>query len=640
MNDPRDFKVGRIERFMAPIFPKWAAERTKWKAHMFRYDGARVTTERRKAGFQGTQNPEAMQNVRDRINMLWEARDLAQNSFIFKSILLKVSAYCFGDVKYQGRTGNLRVDKLYNDWIKERSKRVDLGNQMSLRQYCQMQQQSKWGDGDVGTHFVFDETEDLRLQAIECDRIGHPLAIARYDPHYASGVVLDDFGRPTHYRVYQRLDSGLYTNPADIEAENFSLLKMTNRFDQYRGVTAFHACLDTIRDLQEIVGYENIGVKWASAITGLVTKELGDAAQDPDLQLTTDVEPVTGKVSKLETMVPGDVRYLDDAEKFQQLVGMRPADSWQGHMDRLIRHIAACTNTSYSFIYSTMGLNGNTARLESVQMQRTCEIEQKDMEDAWLVDWKDQQIAMGVEDGEIPDHPNKFQGKFLYAAHPTIDVGRESQANLAENRQGLKSASDIYAEQGKDVYEEQYQIASEAGNIVRLANRFKVPVAMIQTLASNGRSDAEPMSGGGSGGGAGPTGMPNTTGRLIDSIGIGGTASLLQVVQAVASGTTPRDSGIHTLIAVFGVSQEDAERIIPAQGSSQIKESNIPAVPKVGTGGGAGAPQKPKPKEPPKKKTNLSLQDAEARAIQEEMDKFHPDSAEYAYLKDKLVALG
>jgi len=57
----------------------------------------------------------------------------------------------------------------------------------------------------------------------------------------------------------------------------------------------------------------------------------------------------------------------------------------------------------------------------------------------------------------------------MYPAHPTVDVGRESKANLEENRQGLRSMATITAEEAMYWKDVDGQLADEAENKIHLA---------------------------------------------------------------------------------------------------------------------------------------------------------------------------
>lgn len=55
---------------------------------------------------------------------------------------------------------------------------------------------------------------------------------------------------------------------------------------------------------------------------------------------------------------------------------------------------------------------------------------------------------------------------------------------------------------------------------------------------------------------------------LFEMLGVGGTQALVQVLQQVAGGAITREAGLNTVQIAFGVSKEEAERMIPAQGSA------------------------------------------------------------------------
>lgn len=52
--------------------------------------------------------------------------------------------------------------------------------------------------------------------------------------------------------------------------------------------------------------------------------------------------------------------------------------------------------------------------------------------------------------------------------------------------------------------------------------------------------------------------------------------SIVEVVEKVANGTIPRDSGVAILIASFGISEQNANRMIPTQNFQPIIETNVP----------------------------------------------------------------
>jgi hypothetical protein len=74
------------------------------------------------------------------------------------------------------------------------------------------------------------------------------------------------------------------------------------------------------------------------------------------------------------------------------------------------------------------------------------------------------------------------KGEWRFPAKLSIDVGRESAANMNENRQGAKSLQEIAAEEGTDAFSRLEQIAIEAGFIKELSTKYGVPETAIRMV--------------------------------------------------------------------------------------------------------------------------------------------------------------
>jgi hypothetical protein len=77
------------------------------------------------------------------------------------------------------------------------------------------------------------------------------------------------------------------------------------------------------------------------------------------------------------------------------------------------------------------------------------------------------------------------RGEWRFPPKLTIDVGRESQANLNENRQGAKSLQEIAAEQGTDAFTRLEQIAAEASYVKELSERYEIPETAIRLVTNS-----------------------------------------------------------------------------------------------------------------------------------------------------------
>ena len=77
------------------------------------------------------------------------------------------------------------------------------------------------------------------------------------------------------------------------------------------------------------------------------------------------------------------------------------------------------------------------------------------------------------------------RGEWRFPPKITIDVGRESAANMNENRQGAKSLQEIAAEQGTDAFGRLEQIAMEAAYVKELAQKYEIPETAIRLVTNS-----------------------------------------------------------------------------------------------------------------------------------------------------------
>jgi broad specificity polyphosphatase/5'/3'-nucleotidase SurE len=119
----------------------------------------------------------------------------------------------------------------------------------------------------------------------------------------------------------------------------------------------------------------------------------------------------------------------------------------------------------------------------------------------------------------------------------SIDVGRESTANLNENRQGIKSGQQIAAENGYDYEDTLEQLAIEAAKVSELAARYGVPETAIRLTTSSLPSTPAAAAAAGSEVGASAAAAslppPETTAAAMQSIvdGVKGLSNSLDTVE-------------------------------------------------------------------------------------------------------------
>jgi hypothetical protein len=162
--------------------------------------------------------------------------------------------------------------------------------------------------------------------------------------------------------------------------------------------------------------------------------------------------------------------------------------------------------------------------------------------------------------GLIPDSEYLLDGRWCWPAKVSIDYGREANADIALWKAGLKTAGQIYSDMGEDYEEALRARAKEANMIKELGQEFdiqpsrisdSVPVTAIDTIFDESKNEAPP---------------------LIESIGIGGTDALSGILSSLGRGELSAEQVAVILRVVFGMDEENANKIINAEPAKPQEE--------------------------------------------------------------------
>jgi len=148
-------------------------------------------------------------------------------------------------------------------------------------------------------------------------------------------------------------------------------------------------------------------------------------------------------------------------------------------------------------LFGTQAYKGPSVRAEFAAADRVFTRQQGVLTDKVLDPIKDAVILDAIARGEIPPPPllagetmvhalrRATSGEWRFPAKLSIDVGRESAANMNENRQGAKSLQEIAAEEGTDAFTRLEQIAIEAAYVKQLAEKYGVPETAIRLTTNS-----------------------------------------------------------------------------------------------------------------------------------------------------------
>lgn len=432
-------------------------------AQYHQYAGAATGRDRRPPN--PIRNPDNPMAQSDALAMIRRSQDLGRDSAFVGYLKQQYKTYCLGDIQYIPDTGDKRKNQQYRDYWSEWMTRCDVHGRFHFIDLLQL---SLAGVIDNGRHgFIHHHNEDgtFQLQSVMGYNIGNPQAIYT-NPQLVSGVVTDSFGRIVAYDIYKLTISGGVRFVQRVPAAIFSFLNPVESTDEISAKTPLHAVLNDAHDMYEVEGAWMKKIQWTSYQTAVFNVPNGTAPMsDPNvnpLDAGTLGSPAYGKVVN---QLPGQVHYGEEGFNVDVIRNETPTTNEADFLDRKLAQIAASLGLPLAFVKVMMGLPGTYTRLISEQAKRAFQhgpLGQKWLERNALNEIKNRAFISGIIREEIPYDAQWFKGHFMYPAHPNVDVGRESKANLEENRQGMRSMADITAEEGKYWEDVDSQLAAEA----------------------------------------------------------------------------------------------------------------------------------------------------------------------------------
>jgi lambda family phage portal protein len=555
-----------IDKAIAFVNPKGAVDRlvARQKIKNFEYDAVKYSRQRK--GPSSLAGAEDYRSNYDRVELMKRARDLAENVGLIRSILMKFASHTAANISYQARTENPVVNSEVEAYWAEWWDKCDITTRHTGSTLMQVAMISMLRDGDFLFVLVRDSDGNLKIQGIEGDRLGDPYKVYT-SSELIGGIHIDQrTGSPTAYDIYSRSIGDMYSFQTTIPSSQAFHLFDPLRIDQYRGISAFHTAINDATDIYDIVNFEKMAAKYASSQAGIIKRNNNNAS---DLSSLTNDQDINGSIIKLEAIESGKISYLEPGEDIVFPDGpSRPSGAFAEFHKILLRNICLGLGIPYSFAVDPSAMSGPTARLEMQQAGRTFRRYQKLLDDKVLRPIKNIVIADGVARGLIEENVGSrtTRGIFNFGANVSIDLGRESQANLAEFRAGLMTASQIYSERGLDFESSMRQRAIEAKLIKDLAGEYEVSADTISDIAAEGLTrDSQKAQATTPEGEQKPAGQPSDE-DMLGGASLNGAqvASLINVINAVAMGAVSKEGAVSIITAAFPTISPDQARAIIA----------------------------------------------------------------------------
>lgn len=452
--------------------------------------------------FRRLRSQDADLDLGTREGLMSEARSLAQTFGIVESILSKFANYCVGPCRAQWYTSDRQWNKLAEKNWETSCQLIDYTGTHDMQALARLAVMSYLRDGDI---FSIKTVENgfPQLQAIEADRVTNAKngQVNVDTDNIVGGVILNSRGIPIKYRVCERNRFGIYVNPEDVPRQKMLHLFSPTRVDAVRFVTAFKTALNHLRDIKETLAAWKTSVKAHSKISFIVKNLLGQPGPGVELFPESDNGGEGAGTAKVEEIGDGIIQYLMRGDDIQTLAAPFPPEQAVNLVMLLIRDISIGVGLPFEFVWNMAGLGGPATRMMSTQAQRTFEAHQNTLERRFLnptCSWVTS-VSM-FETKRLPFHPEWYKFKITRPPHTTIDVGRESVANLAEHQRGLMSGRKIAEERGEDIIDDVHENRErEASDLLERATRLSKasgrPFELCLSLICNSTPNGNPQGG-------------------------------------------------------------------------------------------------------------------------------------------------
>jgi hypothetical protein len=485
----------------------------------FRYLSAQPTSARPNST--STTAGEWLRIQREKAQVMWNAIDMVDNSGLCSGILTKFPTYICGTLRWQARTGDKNVNVAYQQYIQQKTSKpgnIDITGRNSLRLQCMLDIKSIMLKGDVGTNIIRDTDDELYLQGIEANRIGDPYRWQTSDT-YVRGLSLDPgTGRIKSVKVfYQDRRSGTYKFDQEFQMRDKhglpKFLFFTNpiSYDDYRGVSLFKSCIDSDTYITNMRKYELQALLWASSQSGVYYTKSGALPEALPFSRSPIVDKDGNTIETFQTHPNTLVALSADGEKVEMFQHDRPSPNVIGMYENTIIDICVGLGVTKQFGWGMSG-TGPEVRMASAQDARAVEMWQQMLREMKLDDVIMLLLGDAITKGELPYHPNWLTWDWYFPAKPTIDVGRESEANIEEINAGLNTGANVVSESGQgDVEDVITQRSHEIGMMIdaaqEIAKERNLPWEQVYALM------IPPPRGRGQGGG-----MPAAAGIAADKV--------------------------------------------------------------------------------------------------------------------------
>lgn len=437
-------------------------------------------------------SPEDYKQAYERIVLIRAARQMEEDYGFFQGLLRDFENYVVGEcLVYLPNTGNPEADKRIREYLEWQFENADYQGQDDLTKIAQIAVRSMKRDGECG-FIPVDTGDSIKLRSVSGDCIGNPMtgAVARANDY--NGIVTDDAGRIIRFDLYRRTPKvNSYVFDQSFSADNFWHYKDRFRFQQYHGVTAFMTAIRDGFDIDQILEFTKLNIKWRSSQLPSVHTETGRPKNGagyfgwgaPGSPAPSPISS-SGVPQPMQTVVEGvTTNYLKLDESVMEYPNDFPNAQLQVSLEELRRQCCKGVDLPYEFAYRADN-GGVVQRFWVNKAENTFSRDKHLIKRTLLNRFKNRSIQKGIdtgfldlsEFGNLSENITRFRGQWQMGKQISVDYGKENDTDIKLIEAGLMSPQDKAASMGTSLEEISDEIEAHTVRLFDMAKRISAKV--------------------------------------------------------------------------------------------------------------------------------------------------------------------
>ena len=405
------------------------------------------------------------------------ARDLRRNCAEVKGIIEKIIDFVVG-VQMDAQSCSEKGKEEYNDYFREWSHKA-LTNGANFGEVQRICLRNLIIDGDIGVLKTRIRGRPY-LQLFPIHRIGNVFSRNKPKSGEFGGVEFNnDTGEITRYWIRKgqyAMISELKESIKDVPVypHQFSLIYSNDFCDQYRGISHLASSINDAIDFSNVMEAMKKGMVFRELISMIITRQGGviDPDEDESAPLI-DPEEETGVTRAvysgrdnvldfrhlaqhdelLKVMGAGTAPVMKVGEDIKDMSSNRPSEQVLAAYDKMVGRLCQSLGVSYELVIDPGKIHGTATRAvlrvsEGAFNRYATTINDRLNKFVWNF-----VISHGMIRKEIPMYPDWDKVIFRSPKSPTVDIARDTKAELAQLSAGVKNMSDVLGDEGKDFFE-------------------------------------------------------------------------------------------------------------------------------------------------------------------------------------------